>query len=407
MVDSRPAGIPAGAPDFLLSREHSAIRTRGRREVFRNPWDAVEALRSGAVDIVVGALPFLPTSDGTTAEITSGVASEGAPAALTVPEHIERSSSPLEPPAYYRASMGAPVHSRVLGMAPGREEHLATVAAAIATMERTSLDKVVLARRVDVECTPGLDPRLIAARLLHDEELRNCFLADLSPAGGGTLVGSSPEVLIQKQGRRISVQPLAGSRPRRRATAGSCAARSAHNARDFRAAEAELLASSKDLAEHAFVVQHLQEALAPLARNLRVEGPFVTGTTDMWHLATRIEGEVDDAECTALELALLLHPTPAVCGTPTEEAYALIDLAEGDSRGFYAGAVGWADRHGDGEFMVAIRCAEVSPDGRHLRAWAGGGIVASSDPQAEYAETTAKLRTIMRTLGFRPEEYSD
>ena len=119
----------------------------------------------------------------------------------------------------------------------------------------------------------------------------------------------------------------------------------------------------------------------------------------MWHLATPIVGTLSDPAVTALELALQVHPTPAICGTPTDAAEALIQTAESD-RGFYAGAVGWSDSSGDGEYMVAIRCAEVSGDGKTARAWAGGGIVADSVAEEELAETGAKLRTILRSLGL-------
>ena len=119
----------------------------------------------------------------------------------------------------------------------------------------------------------------------------------------------------------------------------------------------------------------------------------------MWHLATPIRGELKDPAPSALDLALRLYPTPAVCGTPSDAAEALITTAETD-RGFYGGAVGYTDANGDGEYMVAIRCAEVDAAGATARTWAGGGLVIDSDPQAELDETSAKLRTIMRALGL-------
>jgi isochorismate synthase len=118
----------------------------------------------------------------------------------------------------------------------------------------------------------------------------------------------------------------------------------------------------------------------------------------VWHLATPVRGLLrgGDSGASVLELAIALHPTPAVCGTPTAAARRLIAASEGFDRGFYAGAVGWCDAAGDGEFAVAIRCATVR--GREIRAYAGAGIVAGSDPGAEVAETTAKLRTLLRAL---------
>lgn len=124
-------------------------------------------------------------------------------------------------------------------------------------------------------------------------------------------------------------------------------------------------------------------------------------TPQMWHLGTPIRGELHGHGLSALDLALAVHPTPAICGTPTAAARDHI-LATEDARGFYAGAVGWAragDDGGDGEWMVAIRCAEIAGDGLTARTWAGGGIVADSDPDAELVETQAKLGTVLRALG--------
>lgn len=180
--------------------------------------------------------------------------------------------------------------------------------------------------------------------------------------------------------------------------AGS-APRQADKARDIKAGQ-DLHNSAKDLREHAFVVDHIRRILQPLCETLDAPtSPQLTSTNEMWHLGTPIAGTLKDSSITALELAELVYPTPAICGTPAEAAQALIETAEAD-RGFYAGAVGWCDDSGDGEYMVAIRCAEVAGDGLSARAWAGGGIVVDSDPTAELQETTAKLRTILRALNL-------
>ena len=156
--------------------------------------------------------------------------------------------------------------------------------------------------------------------------------------------------------------------------------------------------SGKDAFEHAFVVDSIAHALAPLCTDLEIpERPSLTSTREMWHLGTRIRGRISDPRTTALDLALAVHPTPAVCGTPTDEARRLIAGIEGP-RGFYAGAIGWSDADGDGDWMVSIRCAEIDADRRGAIAWAGGGIVADSDPDAEVAETGAKLRTVLRAF---------
>lgn len=367
MCDHRPSS----APDFLLSRATGSVRTQGTVATFTEVDAAVAALRNGEADMVVGALPF----------------HKGEAAALTVPESIIREEGPLEPHAYYRS--GA-LEARVTGFDPEPEEHLRRIEAAIATIEASKLDKVVLARAVDIEFLNPVDPLLVAARLIDLSSHRDGFIADLSPAGrlGAMLVGSSPEVLIKKQGSTVTAFPLAGSAPRH-----------ADRARDIVAGQ-DLHNSGKDLREHAFVVDHIRRILEPLCESLDAPtSPELTSTNEMWHLGTPIAGTLKDPAITALELADLVYPTPAICGTPTEAAQALIETAETD-RGFYAGAVGWCDSSGDGEYMVAIRCAEVAGDGLSARAWAGGGIVVDSEPEAELQETTAKLRTILRALNL-------
>ncbi|MBV7301092.1 isochorismate synthase MenF [Corynebacterium sp. TAE3-ERU2] len=373
---ARFAHRPSSAPDFLLSRAHGSVRTQGSRATYSDPWEAVAALREGRVTMVVGALPFLRDD----------------PAALTVPERIISEQGPLEPHAHYRIGPGSQLHSELVGVDPEEDEHRARVEAAVATIARTRLEKVVLARAVDVRFDPPADPLLVAAKLIDRSPHCDGFIADLSPAGGDhahtMLVGSSPEVLVRKHGTTISAYPLAGSAPR------------GVDKRSDEENGQRLYNSTKDLAEHAHVVQHLERTLRPLCETLSIpERPELTKTAEMWHLATPITGTVKEAEMTALELALQTHPTPAICGTPTDAAEAIITATE-TPRGFYAGAVGWSNRRGDGEYMVAIRCAEVDAYGTHARTWAGGGIVADSDPQAELDETTAKLRTIMSALGL-------
>lgn len=368
---------PSTAPDFLLSRATGSVRTQGAAETFTDADAAIAALRDKRVPMVVGAIPFEPD----------------APMALTVPEKIIREEGPLEPHAYYRMGEGAVLHARLAGMDPTPEVHLERIDAAIRTMERTTLEKVVLARAVNISFEEPVDPRLVAARLIDRSNNHDGFIADLSPAGGryvgAMLVGASPEVLIKKQGSTVTAFPMAGS-----------AARRPDSPQADTEAAASLGRSQKDLYEHQFVVEHLRRILTPLCETLDIpDSPSVVSTSEMWHLATPIVGTLKDPELTALELALAVHPTPAICGTPTELAQSLIRAAESE-RGFYAGAVGWADSAGDGEYMVAIRCAEVAADGLSARAWAGGGLVEDSDPQAELEETTAKLRTIMNTLGL-------
>ncbi|MFC7754639.1 isochorismate synthase [Tsukamurella soli] len=265
----------------------------------------------------------------------------------------------------------------VTAQRPAPDEHLTRVAEVIRRIERGRLDKAVLARAVEFAAAAPVDPVRLARELARRDPAGNAFLADLSAAGGEYvgrfLVGSSPEVLVERRGAVVTCHPLAGTATR----------------------PDGLLDSDKDRAEHAYVVDAIAEVLAPLCDTLDVPPrPSLTRAGDLWHLGTVITGRLRDPGTTALDLALALHPTPAVCGIPRVAAARAIAEVEGP-RGFYAGAVGWTDATGDGQWRVSIRCAEIAPDGRSLRAWAGGGIVAASDPATELAETANKLRTVL------------
>lgn len=373
--DTMSPSRPATAPDFLLSRTTGSVRTQGAQATFINAWDAMEAQDNHEAEYIVGALPF----------------DRDAPAALTVPQSVIVEPGPLHPHDYYRSGPGSELSARIIGFDPEPLEHLRRVEAAVETINESLLDKVVLARAVDIAFDSPVDPRLVAARLIDSSRGNDGFIADLSPAGriNHMLVGSSPEQLIRRVGNRITSYPLAGSAPR-----------------VFDDPEADALAgqalasSTKDLDEHSYVISHIREVLEPLCAELTIpDAPVLTQTNEMWHLATPISGVLRDPAPSALDLAARLYPTPAVCGSPQFAAEALIATAESD-RSFYAGAVGWCSANGDGEYMVAIRCAEVNGDGTHARAWAGGGLVGSSVPAEELEETTAKLRTMLRALGL-------
>jgi isochorismate synthase len=269
---------------------------------------------------------------------------------------------------------------------PGR--YVRGVRDALAELASGALRKVVLARALDVHAT--IDVPVTLRELVRGDPDAYAFALALPPAAGGgarTLLGASPELLVSRRGNDVVAHPLAGSAPR-----------SAYAAEDARRATA-LLASAKDRREHAFVVVAVREALRPLCGALTVpRQPALVRTGAMWHLGTRIAGRLADPSLTSLAVAEALHPTPAVCGTPVAAALAAIRRIEPFERGFYGGAVGWCDLHGDGEWVVAIRCAEVGEDA--LRLYAGAGIVPGSDPEAELAETAAKSRTLLRAMGL-------
>ncbi|GAC58626.1 putative isochorismate synthase [Gordonia hirsuta DSM 44140 = NBRC 16056] len=367
------AGKPSARPPFLLCRNDHRILGHGRSHTFGTAGDAADALRRETVPALVGAIPF---------DVRD-------PAALWAPDRLEVSPGPWQP-----AGEAALPRVRVQAHEPAPTEHRRRVAAAVTALRDLDVDlsKVVLARRLSLRADTPLCPWALGAALRAGDPAGSVYVVDLSAAGDtGTLVGASPEILVRKRGRHVSAHPLAGSAPRHPDPAED-AQRGAALAR-----------SAKDLREHAYVVTAIADALAPLCRRLQVPPePELTTTPAMWHLGSPIHGELADPGVTALDLALAVHPTPAICGTPTLAARDHILAAEGP-RGFYAGAVGWARTGpdgGSGEWLVTIRSARVDPDGLGAQTWAGGGIVADSDPDAEVAETSAKLATVLRALGL-------
>ncbi|MFC4002838.1 isochorismate synthase [Prauserella oleivorans] len=328
-------------------------------------------LPTAAAPVAVGVLPF------TSAE------PDATPGRLVLPETV-RFAGPAHPGVNRlpRRDVGTPVRVRSL---PDGRRHAAAVARAVTELRARNLRKVVLARALDVEFAEPVSPEAILCNLVKDNRRGYTFGAGLP--GGRTLVGASPELLLSRRGTRVVSHPHAGSMPR-----------SPDPVTDTENGKA-LLASRKDHIEHAVLTEAVAEALRPFCRTLDVPSvPELVSTPTMWHLGTTIRGELADRDVTALRLAAALHPTPAICGTPTESARQLAGELEPFERGYYAGAVGWVDAEGDGEWAVSIRCAEVAQ--RSLRLYAGGGIVPESDPDAELAETSAKFATLARAMGF-------
>lgn len=277
------------------------------------------------------------------------------------------------------------------------------VADAVERIGRGDVDKVVLARDVAVRHRDGQVVRL--APVL--ERLEKRYAATWTFAVDG-LVGATPEMLVRLQGGRARSRVLAGTirRPNgipvRRAgdeaLAGAGDGEGAHPA-DPRL---RLVSSTKDLEEHDFAVRSVAEALAPHCAELVVpEAPYVLELPDVYHLASDLTGTMRSG-ATSLRLAAALHPSAAVCGTPTAPAARVIAELEGMDRGRYAGPVGWMDGSGDGDWGIALRCGELADDRHSMRIFAGGGIVAASDPEAELAETEVKLSAMRHALGLRP-----
>lgn len=260
------------------------------------------------------------------------------------------------------------------------DAYLAGVRNATARVVAGDLEKVVLSRQIGGQLEPGADVRIPLERL--SDRYLDCWTFAVDG-----LIGASPETLVRSTSGAVSARVLAGTRGRR-----------AEDAARDRAARDELLRSAKEQHEHDFAVQSVVTALAPHVTELRTsDAPFALQLPNVWHLATDL-GAALGAESTALELVDALHPTAAVAGTPTADAVALIAELEPFDRGRYSGAVGWIDAAGDGEWVIALRCAqigEVDADGvRAIVATAGGGIVEGSNPQHELGETVSKFRPI-------------
>ncbi|GAA4821134.1 isochorismate synthase [Tomitella cavernea] len=396
MHTAAPAGSGAATPldaytpgDFYFSSGRRAVLGRGGAVV------ASDVPAVACTEAVRAALRAAPRNGGRPARVVGAVPFDTErPARLMVPEQLQVTDGSGGDIGGVGAggdrvdrgaSAGVAPASCAVTACPSPEDHMAAVDEALSVMHRApELHKLVLARTLHLRPEGALEPGRVLRVLARRHPGAYTFAADIPAAPGAgprAMVGASPELLASRHGDAVRSCPLAGS-----------AARSDDPAEDRRRAEA-LQASAKDQVEHAIVVDAIAEALRPLCGSLDVPvRPRLVATPTMWHLATPIVGTVADRAVTALDLALALHPTPAICGAPTAAARAEIGRIETFDRGFYSGFVGWCDADGDGEWAISIRCAEVDAGGARL--FAGGGIVAGSDPAAELAETSAKFRTM-------------
>jgi menaquinone-specific isochorismate synthase len=345
-----------------------------------HPTEAAEVLASIGLDdevrlpgtgpIAVGALPFHP---GHTAELVVPARVVGrAPDGTTwltvlhapgIADVVPTDPEPTERPARFLVSS---VQSRTRW----RTE----VLAALHAIEAGDLEKVVLAREVVVETDVPFSRHDIISRLVASQP-------DCSVYAAGAMVGASPELLVSRRGNVVTSLPMAGTVAR----AGNDAARIA-----------ALAGSNKDRREHQLVVDAVVHALQTRCDDVRADDMSLARLTDVAHLATRIEARVHESGPSALDLARLLSPTPAIAGAPRDVALEFLAALEPFDRGCYGGPVGWFDSHGDGDWAVALRGAELHR--RKARLLAGAGIVAGSDPDAEWAETEAKLTPMLRVL---------
>jgi menaquinone-specific isochorismate synthase len=320
---------------------------------------------AGTGPVAVGALPFDPTLSST----------------LVVPRRVV---GRLPDGRCWITQLGPSVQERIrpsvaatrftIDERMSHDEWCDMVRRALEVIERGELEKVVLARRVDVTADRPFDMHALVTHLRTDQP--GCFVY----AAEG-LVGATPELLVRRRGDRVESRPMAGT------VVGS-----------DDAALARLDESEKDAREHRPVPKAIAEALAPWCTALEVpDEPRVVRLASVAHLVSPVEGRLAAPAPDAWALAAALHPTPAVGGSPRDLALGTIAALERDDRGRYAGPVGWVDARGDGDWGVALRGAVV--EGAHATLHAGAGIVAGSEPEAEWRETEAKLEPMLRALG--------
>lgn len=352
----------AGGASSIAERARAALR---------------QAAANGIADpIVVGVLPYAPEAPGT-------------PSALIVPRSVRR-GPPVTAAFAWAPPAGATAPAFSIEPDPDRAAYMRSVSELVARIQAGELEKAVLARTLRLRGRVPIDTAGVLRALVSADPHAYGFAVDLPADSGGltrTLVGASPELLVERRGAAVRSVPLAGS-----------AGRVQDPDEDRRLAH-QLAASAKDLHEHRYVVCDVSAVLGERCVDVRCAAmPELLSTPTMWHLSTPIEARLRDPGISSLGLAAALHPTPAVGGVPREAARRAIAQLESFSRGFYAGAVGWCDADGDGEWAIAIRCAEI--EDATARLFAGAGIVASSEPAAELAETDAKLRTLLIAMGL-------
>lgn len=357
--------IPAGEDRFATGEKWLA-------ELFDAATVADEVQVPGTGTVAFGSFTFDPASDGSVLIVPAIIT--GRRGGVAWRTTISADGAAPEPaysapanPAEMRWSDGSLT-------APQWEQ---VVDAAVARIKAGELHKVVLARDLQACASAEIDVRVLLARLTS--RAPGCYT--FACAG---LVGATPELLIQREGHDVRSLVLAGTMAR----GGSKA--------DDEALAAALLASAKNAEEHRYSVESVRDLLAPLCTEMTVDPqPYLLETADYRHLATSVSGTLA-RDASALALAASLHPTAAICGTPTEAALELIRELERMDRGRYSGPVGWVDARGNGEWGIALRCGEI--DGSRARLFAGCGIVAGSQPDAELAETETKFRPMRRAL---------
>jgi menaquinone-specific isochorismate synthase len=376
--------LPAGEDRFTAGE-------KWLREQFDSAEVDDQVAEPGCGPVAFGSFTFDSASDGSVLVIPETIIGRrGSRSWLTTIRPLTAARAPertpswpaTDGPAREPAPLTAPAEIRWHDGSLTAPDWERAVAGAVRRIRAGQLSKVVLARDLHATAARDLDIRVILRRL--SGRYPDCYTFACA-----NLVGATPELLIRRQDDDVSSLVLGGTAPRGRDAA-----------QDARLGAA-LLASAKEREEHEYAVVGVRSVLAARCDRLTVDpGPSLMRFANVQHLATWITGRLDSGQAagdhSVLALADALHYTPAVCGTPAEAAMELIRDLEVMDRGRYAGPVGWIDARGNGEWGIALRCAEV--DGRRARLFAGCGIVAGSDPAAELAETQAKFAAMQFAL---------
>lgn len=339
-----------------------------------------------SVPIAFGLVPFLPTQEELffIPSVLFSKTNNGLQIATLVGDTPEELSDEILNAAIKKAVSTQPPRPsgnsfQVSPRTPiGR--YLDAVTAARQSVRNGVLQKAVIARDIEVLASEPIDVHSVLLRLRASfgSSYRYCI---------HNMIGASPELLVEVDNKTVRSHPLAGTAPR----TGDPAA-------DSQLAIA-LTKSTKDQIEHRVVIDMVRDTLLPFCSFLDWESePSIVTVANVQHLGTAIEGALTEPAIDVMTLVKALTPTPALGGFPSQQAIEFITTHEMMNRGFYGGAVGWCDANGQGTFAVTIRCAELTDDRRIARLFAGGGIVAQSDPYAELAETQAKFQAMLSAI---------
>ena len=337
--------------------------------------DRVQA--SGSGPVLLGAIPFHSNDehDFILPHVSLTKSINGRAWVTTVDDAEPNFVTPTEPPA---SAASYSVHPGI-----SVDYYLEAVKQARDAVRNGSITKAVIARDIVITASAPIDVYAVLLRLRSSFGSSYRYLID-------NFIGASPELLVAVDNGAISSHPLAGTAPR-----------TGDPQSDSALAE-KLLSSEKNQIEHRVVINMVHDTLLPFCSYLDWQPePSVMQVANVQHLGTLMQGMLSKPFMHILDAVIMLSPTPALGGFPQQEALDLIKQYEGIDRGRYGGAVGWFDQKGNGAFAVAIRCAQLSPDRTSARLFAGGGIVADSEPAAELAETQAKFQAMLAAI-IRP-----